>query len=62
MSYIRKTRDEWQVQGDYGYGHGFECVDTLSSRIEAKDSLKLYKENERGVSFKIVKKRVKLEG
>lgn len=58
MSYIRKTRDEWQVQGNYGHGH--ECVDTLDTRVEAKESLKVYRENERGISFKIVKKRVKL--
>jgi hypothetical protein len=58
--YIRKTRDEWEVQGNYGYGHGFECVDTLNTRSEAKDSLKVYRENERGVFFKIVKKRVKI--
>lgn len=59
--YKRKTRDEWQVMGDYGYGHGFECVDTLNTRTEAKDSLKVYRENEMGVSFKIVKKRVRID-
>lgn len=60
--YKRLTRDEWQVQGNYGYGHGYECVDTVNTRIEAKESLKVYRENERGVSFKIVKKWVKIEG
>lgn len=59
--YNRKTRDEWQVMGDYGYGHGLECVDTLNTRTEAKESLKVYKENERGINFKIVKKRVKID-
>lgn len=62
MSYIRKTRDGWQVQGNYGYGHGYECVDTLNTYKEAKESLKVYRENELGVSFKIVKKRVKIGG
>lgn len=57
--YKRKTRDEWQVVGNYGYGHGYECVDTLDTRSAAKESFRLYRENERGVSFKIVKKRVK---
>ena len=58
--YKRSTRDEWQVQGNYGYGHGYEAVDTLNARTEARESLKLYRENERGVSFRIVKKRVRL--
>lgn len=61
MSYTRKTRDEWQVVGNYGYGHGYECVDALNTYTEARASLKVYKENERDVSFKIVKKRVKIE-
>lgn len=58
--YKRSTRDEWQVQGLYSSQYGYECVDTLDTRSEAKESLKVYRENERGVSFKIVKKRVKL--
>lgn len=62
MKYTRKTKDAWQVMGDYGYGHGCECVDTLNTRSEAKESLKVYRENEMGVSFKIVKKRVKIGG
>lgn len=60
--YKRLTRDEWRVMGYYGSQYGFECVDTLDTRIEARESLKLYRENERGISFKIVKKRVKIEG
>lgn len=58
--YKRLTRDEWQVMGYYGSQYGYECVDTLNTRLDAKASLKLYRENERGVSFKIVKKRVRL--
>ncbi len=58
--YKRLTRDEWQVMGYYSSQYGYECVDTLNTRTEARDSLKAYRENERGVSFKIVKKRVRL--
>ena len=58
--YKRLTRDEWQVMGLYTPQYGYECVDTLNTRLEARDSLKAYRENERGVSFKIVKKRVRL--
>ncbi len=60
--YKRKTRDGWQVQGLYSSQYGYECVDTLNTYTEARDSLKVYKENERGISFRVVKKRMKLEG
>lgn len=59
--YKRKTRDEWQVQGYYSSQYGYECVDALNSCIEAKESLKVYRENEKGISFKIVKKRVRVD-
>ena len=58
--YKRLTRDEWRVMGYYSPQYGYECVDTLDTRAEARESLKTYRENERGVSFKIVKKRVRL--
>lgn len=60
--YKRLTRDEWQVMGLYSSQYGYEAVDTLNTRKEAKNSLKVYRENERGVSFKMVKKRAKIEG
>lgn len=59
--YKRKTRDEWQVQGLYSSQYGYECVDVLNTRKEAWESLKAYRENEGGVSFKIVKKRVRID-
>ncbi len=58
MSYTRKTRDEYEVQGNYGYG--WEMVTCEDSRKEAKERLREYRENETGVAFKIVKRRVKL--
>ena len=55
--YRRKTFDEFQIQGNYGYG--FEEVASETTLTEAKQRLKEYRDNERGISFKIVKKRVK---
>lgn len=53
--YKRKTYDVYEIHGLYGY---WECVSTESNYKDAKTNLKLYRENERGISFKIVKKRV----
>ena len=58
MAYIRKTRDEWEIQGNYG--QGWECVNTETSQQDAKRSLGEYRSNEPYL-FKVVKKRVKIE-
>ena len=58
--YKRLTRDEWQVMGYYGSQYGFECVDRLNTRKEANESRANYRENEHGVRFIIVKKRVRI--
>lgn len=55
MAYKRKTRDEYEVQGDYG--QGWECVDTQLTLKEAHVSLKAYDENE-AVPHRIIKRRV----
>lgn len=60
MTYQRKTRNEFQIHGDYGYGHGFEEVTAEDTRKEAIQRLHEYRENEPGVPFKIVTKRVSL--
>ena len=59
MAYIRKTRDEWEIQVNYGYGHGWECDATEETWKDAKAQAKVYREN---VTYpvRIVKKRVKL--
>lgn len=54
----RKTKDEYEIQGDYGHGHGWEKVTTEETWRAAKDQLRTYRENEPGVPFKIVTKRV----
>ena len=62
MAYKRKTYDEYQIQGYYGNIYGWEEVCAEETWSAAKQTLKEYRENERGVSFRIVKKRVKIEG
>lgn len=57
MAYTRKTIDEYEIQGDYG--QGFECVSTEATRASAKENLRLYRQNEQGILFRLIKKRVK---
>lgn len=57
--YQRKTYDEYQVQGNYGFG--LEMVTAESTYKEAKERLKEYRENEPGIAFKIVCKRIRKE-
>ena len=56
--YIRKTEDIYEIQGAYSYG--YECVSRETTYSDAKTNIKLYRENEKGVHFRIVKKRVKI--
>lgn len=58
--YVRRTSDEWEIQGNYGYGHGWEAVTTETSRDAARETIRLYRENEPGVPFRIVKRRVRI--
>lgn len=62
MAYKRKTRDVFEVQGNYGHGHGFECVTSEETRGEARKRLREYRENEPGVAFRVIKKRERIEG
>lgn len=54
----RKTHDEWEIQGDYGYG--WEYLTTSESSAEAASLLEDYDENEI-FPHRIVKRRVKNE-
>lgn len=45
---------EYEIQGNYGYGNGFECVTTEETRTDAMLRLQEYRENEPGVPFKVV--------
>lgn len=60
MAYIRKTYDEYEIQGFY-YGT-WETVTTEETYKDAKEQLKCYNENEKNVSHRIVKKRIRKEG
>ena len=55
--YIRKTEDEFEIQGNYG--QGWECVTTETTRAVAKAQLKCYNESEPN-PHRIIKKRVKI--
>ena len=55
--YQRKTTDEYEIQGNYGYG--FEMVTTEETWKAAREQLKCYRENEPEYIHRIVKKRVK---
>jgi hypothetical protein len=60
VAYVRKTRDEWEIQGDHGHGLGWELETTEMSWKEAKAQLKTYRENCPGVPFRAVKKRERI--
>lgn len=53
--YIRKTRDVWEVRGNYG--QGFELVCASLDYHEARRDLRSHRENEPGTSFILVKTR-----
>ena len=55
--YKRKTIDEYEIQGHYGYG--WDVLTTEETWKAAKEQKKCYDSNE-PYSHRIVKKRVKL--
>lgn len=57
MTYVRKTRDTFELQVNYGFGHGYEteCVET--TRREARQRRDEYRENCPQYACRIVKKR-----
>ena len=56
--YTRKTKDEYQIHGNYGYG--FEEVTAEETYKEAKAQLACYRANEPQAVFRIIRRRVKL--
>lgn len=58
MAYQRKTRDEFELQGNYG--QGWECLTTEDSRAEIRQRLREYQENEGG-AYRIKARRVPIE-
>lgn len=55
--YIRKTRDIWEVQVNYGYGWDTETTEETAS--EAKKQARTYRENI-NYTVRVVKKREKI--
>lgn len=56
MIYQRKTIDEWQLWSNYGLG--FEHETSYSTRKEAVQDLKAYRENAGQYNYKLIKKRI----
>ena len=56
-----KKKNKYQylyiLQGNYGYGHGFEGLTSSESYREVKDNLKDYRLNEGG-NYRIICRRV----
>lgn len=59
MGYVRKTKDEWVIMSNNGYG--WEDIVHYDSYKEAREDLKAYIENDKTASYKLVKKRVQKE-
>lgn len=54
---INKWRTEFIVQGNYGYGHGWEDECSEETRKEARDRLREYRENGLG-RYRLITRRV----
>jgi hypothetical protein len=61
MAYKRLTEDEYIVQGNYHSGDDWEDVTSETTRKEAKERLKEYRENEPRYSHRLIKRRVKVQ-
>jgi hypothetical protein len=59
MTYQRKTRDVFDVEGFYAAG--WECVTGAETRKEAREYLKDYRQNEPDTAFRIRKYRERIE-
>ena len=58
MVYKRKTRDVFEIQGDYG--NGWETVCAEETLSDAKKQLRCYDENETNYPHRIKRCRVKI--
>lgn len=55
---IGKTKQVSVLQGNYGYGWDDLCEYDGTSNRECREDLKLYRENEPGVPFRVIYRRV----
>ncbi len=58
----RKTRDEYVVEQNFGYGHGWEEVSAEDTMAEARKRRDEYRENQPEYPVRIRKTRVRLPG
>lgn len=56
MAYARKTHDEWCVEGNYEGAWYLEC--NCEDAVDAKRTIREYRENCPGTAFRIKKHRV----
>ena len=61
MTYVRKTRDEWVIEGYYGDLYGWEEVTREDTRSEGLARLRDYRENDPFVTYRMRKVRVRIE-
>lgn len=61
MAYVRKTRDEYEVQGYFCPECGWEIVACDETKREALNTLRDYRVNDPGHAYRIRKIRVKIE-
>ncbi len=59
MPRVAKTKKICVVQGNYGYGHGFEDLTAADTRKECLGYLRDYRTNEPGTPFRVINRRVK---
>lgn len=60
MAYQRKTKDEYWLMANYGYGHGWEEVLAEDTKAEAFKRKREYERNQPEYRYKVVKKRIKI--
>lgn len=58
MAHVRKTKDEYQLLANYGYGDGWEYVISEDTMSEARKRKKEYMENQPKYLYRIKKVRV----
>jgi len=59
MAYKRKTKDYWDLEGNYG--QGWEVLTAADTFKEIRQYRKEYRENEPGTPLRIKKRREKIE-
>jgi len=56
----RTTRDVFVVQGNYGFGHGWEDLTQEDSRPDARAQYRTYRENEPQYRHRVITRRERI--